>query len=95
MRKKVLIALGIVVSLGVGLWLVYAATQGWLFTLSGDYTVSDSAKIEVAGGVAKLKALNKSQDTQAELQGTSPNLAGGFEYRIIPTDILIGQYGCS
>ena len=68
MKGKIFIGLAIVVSLGVGLWLGYAATEGWLFTLSGDYTVSDSAKIEVTGGVAKLKELTESQDTKAELE---------------------------
>jgi len=74
MRKKILIGLGIAVSIGVGVYLAYAAVSNWPFTLSGNYTVSDSNKVEVADGVARLKAQASTQDTQAELQGASPNL---------------------
>ena len=79
MKKKILVTLGIALSLGIALYLAYASTTNWPFTTSGDYTY-DANKIDVTGGVAKLKELAKTQDTQAELEGTSPNTAGGFGY---------------
>ncbi|MBU1810150.1 MAG: hypothetical protein KJ629_03300 [Candidatus Omnitrophica bacterium] len=68
MKRKILVGLAAAVSVGVVVWLAYAAVSNWPFTLSSNYTVSDSNKVEVAGGVAKLKELTESQDTQAELK---------------------------
>ncbi|MBU1524734.1 MAG: hypothetical protein KKG50_08775, partial [Candidatus Omnitrophica bacterium] len=80
MRKRILIGLAVITTLAIGLYFAYAAITNWPFTLSSNYTVSDSNKIEVAGGAAKLKAQASSQDTQAELEGTSPNVASGVGY---------------
>ena len=82
MRKKILVSLGIAASLAIGLYLAYATATNWTFTGSANYTY-DSAKIDVdvgSNGLARLKGLSKTQDTQAELEGTSPNLATGFGY---------------
>ncbi|MFH1901116.1 MAG: hypothetical protein ABIK26_02560 [Candidatus Omnitrophota bacterium] len=45
MKQKILIGLGIAVSVGIGLFLAYAATTNWPFTTATDYTVSDANKI--------------------------------------------------
>ncbi|MBU0693359.1 MAG: hypothetical protein KKC11_01620 [Candidatus Omnitrophica bacterium] len=45
MKRKILVGLAAAVSAGIGVWLVWAAVSNWPFTLSGNYTVSDSNKV--------------------------------------------------
>ncbi|HAV43218.1 TPA: hypothetical protein DCX15_04310, partial [bacterium] len=58
--KRPLVSLIIVSILATGI-LAWAATINWPFTTASDYTY-DPAKIEVTGGVARLKALGEWHD---------------------------------
>ena len=51
-----------------------AASLGWAFTSSSDYTVSDATKIEVSDGMAKLIAVDQTDD-----DNTSAGFGGGTE----------------
>jgi hypothetical protein len=71
MHKKLLISL-VAVLVVVSAWWVWADTINWTFTTAGNYTVSDATKVEVADGVAKLIAVN-----QTDNDNTSTGFGGG------------------
>jgi Concanavalin A-like lectin/glucanases superfamily len=50
----------------------YAASISWLFTTSGNYTPSNASKVEIANGVAKLIAVDQTDD-----DNTSTGFGGG------------------
>ena len=70
-KKRLLI--GLLVALVAGsAWWAWADTINWPFTIAGNYTVSDATKVEVAGGVAKLIAVDQTDD-----DNTSTGFGGG------------------
>jgi len=71
MEKKLLIVLVVALVLGASLR-AWADTINWPFTTAGNYTVSDATKVEVADGVAKLIAVD-----QTDNDNTSTGFGGG------------------
>jgi len=71
MEKKLLIVLVVALVLGASSR-AWADTINWPFTIAGNYTVSDATKVEVAGGVAKLIAVD-----QTDNDNTSTGFGGG------------------
>jgi hypothetical protein len=71
MGKKLLIGLEVASVLLIGSW-AWADTINWTFTPAGNYTVSDATKVEVGDGVAKLIAVD-----QTDNDNTSTGFGGG------------------
>jgi len=71
MEKRLLIALISALVLGASSW-AWGDTINWTFTIAGNYTVSDATKVEVVGGVAKLIAVD-----QTDNDNTSTGFGGG------------------
>ena len=71
LEKKLLIAL-VVASLLGSASSAWADTVNWPFTSAGNYTVSDATKVEVADAVAKLIAVDQTDD-----DNTSTGFGGG------------------
>jgi hypothetical protein len=71
MDKKLLS--GLVVALVVGsAWWAWGDTISWTFSTAGNYTASDATKVEVANGVARLIAVD-----QTDNDSTSTGFGGG------------------
>ncbi|MEW5994636.1 MAG: LamG domain-containing protein [Candidatus Zixiibacteriota bacterium] len=71
LEKGLLTGLAAALVAGSASW-VWADTINWPFSVAGDYTVSDATKVEVAGGVAKLIAID-----QTDNDNTSTGFGGG------------------
>lgn len=61
MGKKLLIGLEVASVLVIGSW-AWADTINWTFSTTGNYTVSDATEVEVVDGVAKLIAVDQTDD---------------------------------
>jgi len=71
MDKRLLIGLVVALIVGSASW-AWTDTINWPFTIAGNYTVSDATKVEVADGVAKLIAVD-----QTDNDNTSTGFGGG------------------
>ncbi len=70
-NKRLLIGLVVALVVGSALW-AWGDTINWPFTTAGNYAVSDATKVEVADGVAKLIAIDQTDD-----DNTSTGFGGG------------------
>ncbi len=70
-EKRSLIGLVVVLMVGSTQW-AWADTINWPFTTAGNYAVSDATKVEIADGVAKLIAVDQTDD-----DNTSTGFGGG------------------
>ena len=71
MEKRLLIGLVVALIVASASW-AWGDTVNWPFTTAGNYTVSDATKVEVADGVAKLIAVD-----QTDNDNTSTGFGGG------------------
>jgi len=71
MDKILLTGLAVALVARFASW-AWGDTINWPFTTAGNYTVSDATKVEVAGGVAKLIAVD-----QTDNDNTSTGFGGG------------------
>jgi hypothetical protein len=71
MEKRLLVGLVVALVVGSASW-AWADTINWPFTTAGNYTVSDATKVEVTDGVAKLIAVD-----QTDNDNTSTGFGGG------------------
>jgi hypothetical protein len=70
--RPLFVTVGGILLLLASVTLLSAALQNWGFTTATNYTF-DSAKIDVSGGVAKLKPVAFIHDEEAEFSGTHSN----------------------
>jgi hypothetical protein len=70
-EKRLLVGFLVAFLIGSSSW-AWANTINWPFTTAGNYIVSDATKVEVADGVAKLIAVN-----QTDNDNTSTGFDGG------------------